>query len=1012
MNSKMTNRLVGGIVFLISFTQFSLTVQPSVPFWDCGEFSAAVSHQQVPHPPGAPLFIMAARIFHLIPVGDPGWRVNMVSVLASALSVLLLYLTSVEVIRAWRKKENAPIDQLLLYGTAAIGALSLSFSDSFWFNGVESEVYASGSLCSGMVLFLLMRWWHNADQKGNERYLLLIAYVIGLSTGVHLLAILAVFTVVMVVYFRKYEVNTKSFLGMMAAGLVAFLIVYPGVVIWFPTMLAGDFPLKMTDADGRKVHMIEDSIGVTVAAVLLVLGIIYFIWWTRKEKKNPLWSISGLAILCMIGGYFTYGQVLVRSNGRPPLNENAPNNLPSLISYLSREQYGDNPMISPRRYSNDPMHRATYQNYKSDGEFMWKYQIDHMFLRYWFWSYIGRAGDRQDAPAGAKLAVIPDKKADLEKWWYGSSYDNIFPVRFWGIPFLLGMFGMYWHFKRDWKLGLAFLAGFLVMGVVAAFVQNQQDPQPRERDYFYVGAFAIFSMWVGIGVLGILEIMEEKFKDRVGGWMAPAAAVFAIGVIGVDFNMGYNGWKMHDRSGNYLAWDYSYNILQSCDKDAILFTYGDNDTFPLWYLQDVAGVRRDVRIVNLSLGQTHWYIKQLKHEQPWGAAEVPISIGDDQLEKDEEDPNGLYPKPGEAKAVVIPIPADTVRAYTKDSSLIAKPALRFNYTPGATYTIQGKPTKFFRVNDQLVYDIVKTNAEQGWKRPICWSVTVAPDAYVGMNNYLSMQGMVLKLMPVPGRNAGGGETINYAAMEAQLMHVPDHGYTEPHQGFLFRNLDNPHLYIDNVHRGYLTNFREAFLATARGLIYEDPPRTQEADATLNMMEKRLPHELFPMQYFLLTEVVSLYQMAGDTAGVNKFSDFAIKASEDLINKPGYKEFREQRNPPEQVLLQMYEIREEYDKGIAMLNNTFLPAMQGNASQLKLVKEKISELLIKKYQKEGKFKEALGEVDKAMLMIGTATDQNSVQSKQNFEMMRQSLEAKLGIQHTDSAAPPKDTAAHM
>lgn len=1003
MTSKQTNRLVGGIVFLISFIQFAMTVQPSVPFWDCGEFTAAASSQQVPHPPGAPLFLMVGRLFHMIPIGDPGWRVNMVSVLASALSVLLLYLTAVEVVRVWRKKEDSITDKIIMYGTAAIGALSLSFSDSFWFNGVESEVYAGGSLFMGLVLWLIMRWYHEADKKGNERYLLLIAYIIGLSTGVHLLSILTTFTVVMIIYFRKYEVTVQSFLGMMGAALVSFLAIYPGIVIWLPTMLAGDFPLKTTDADGRKVHMIEDSPAVTIAVILLVIGVVYFLWWSRKEKKNPLWSMASLSVLCMLVGYFTYAQVLVRSNARPPLNENAPSDLPKLISYLSREQYGDNPMISPRRWSQDPMHRATWANYKSDGEFFWKWQIDHMFFRYMWWNYIGKAGDRQDAPSGTKLAVIPEKKADLEKWWYGSSYGDTFPIRFWGIPFLIGMFGMYWHFKRDWKMGLAFLAGFLVMGVVAAFVQNQQEPQPRERDYFYCGAFAIFSMWVGIGVLGILELIEERMKDKVGGWLAPAGAVFVLGFIAVDVNMAVGGWKSHDRSGNYLPWDYSYNILQSCDKDAILFTYGDNDTFPLWYLQDVAGVRRDVRIVNLSLGQTHWYIKQLKHERPWGTAEVPLTIPDELLDKDEEDPSGLYPQPGNAKVVEIPVPADTMRAHTKDSALIARPVLRFTYTPGATYGKQ----KYFRVNDQLVYDIVKTNAERGWTRPICWSVTVAPDAYVGLGSFLKMQGMVVKLQPVQVRTNGAGESVDEQLMMAHLLHTPDHPYTEPHLGFMFRNLDDPKLYIDAVHRGYLVNFREAFLTTARALLYADVPRRAEADSVLNMMDRRIPHARFPLQYFLLAEVAGLYQMTNDTAQLNKFTQYTIDACNDLLTKKGYNEFIESRYPtPYEIMLNMYEARSDYDKGLELLNS-LLPQVQGNANQQKLIKQKIYEMQVKQMAFQGKYKEALGVIDQALQLIGSANDQNSAVSRQNFQQMRMQLQQKAGI------APAADTGTpHM
>ncbi|HZV12825.1 MAG TPA: DUF2723 domain-containing protein, partial [Candidatus Kapabacteria bacterium] len=825
MNTQKTNRIVAGGVFLVSFIQFAITVQPSVPFWDCGEFAAAANTLQVPHPPGAPLFVLVGRIFQMLPFGDPAWRINMVSVLASALTVMLLYLVLVNVIRIWHDTVETKTDKLLVFGASVIGALSLSFSDTFWFNGVESEVYASALLCTALTLWLITQWYHRADEAGNERYLLLIAYIIGLSMGIHPLGLLSVFTIVMIVCFRTYEITVKSFLAMCSAALLAFFIIYSGVMMRLPALLEGKL---------------------LIIAGVLILAMIFFIWRAAKRQKNLLLGVISVSILCLIAGYATYAVVLVRSNAHPPMNENQPGELSSLDSYISRQGYGDM-TIWPRLISPNQTNVQTGESYTSDLEFLWKYQTEHMFLRYLYWQYIGRAGDVQDAPSGFTMVVIPDTKKDLKQWWYGSSYDNIFPVRFFGIPFLLGLFGLYWHFKKDWKTGLAFLVGFLAMGIGADLFQNQQLPQPRESDYFYTGAFFVYSLWIGIGAFGILELIGDKITDRAGLRFASVAGTCAVLAIAVDVTMGLNGWDAHNRSGNYVPWDYAYNTLQSCGKNAILFTAGDNDTFPLWYLQDVEGIRRDIRVVNLPLTNTHWYVSQLKNEQPYGTDVVPMSIPQSALDKPEGDPNGLYPQPGEPQVVTLVVPRDTMAHYTNDPALLLHPVIRFTYAPDMTFTIKGRPVQYISEPEQVVFDIIKTNAEQGWKRPICWANTCSPDEYIGLGDYVRSSGIAVTLVPVASRSRNGMDAVDLRAIEQNLLHEPGHAYGEQHYGFRFRDLNDPHLYLDEVHRQLLTTYRQAFLTLAMHCAYDEKPDVARADSVLNIMNAKIPHEIFPMQ---------------------------------------------------------------------------------------------------------------------------------------------------------------------
>ena len=401
MDFKLTNRIFAAFVFLFATIIYVMTVQPTFSFWDCGEFIACAFTLSVPHPPGAPFFTLMGKIFTMFPTAsDIGLRVNYLSVISSSLCVLLLYLISVKVIKSWKGNPKSFTETLIICGASAVGALSYAFSDSFWFNALEFEVYGMGTLLIGICMYLLMIWWEKSDEPGSDKYLLLVAYVVGLSIGIHLLVAQCIFLAGLFFYFKRYEYTPKTLLIAIALSSIAFFLVYPGIVKKFPLIMSG-----------------------SVALGVVLIGLIVFGIYYARQKMNPILSLLTLSLFLIILGYSTYISILQRANvTNLPLNENSPSNLESLISYLNREQYGQQPLVMPRRYSQEPQHQAIYSKYSSDMEFLWKYQINHMFNRYWFWNYIGRAGYDQN--------------------------DGVDFKKFYAIPFLLGMFGLFYLFKK------------------------------------------------------------------------------------------------------------------------------------------------------------------------------------------------------------------------------------------------------------------------------------------------------------------------------------------------------------------------------------------------------------------------------------------------------------------------------------------------------------------------------------------------------------------------------------
>ncbi len=873
MDHKKLNRIVAAVIFLVSLVVFIKTLSDTVVFWDVGEFIAATYLMQVPHPPGSPLFLILAKVFAMFPTAhDPAVRVHLISPFASALTAAFLYLSIVKLILSWRDKPQTLVDKLAIYGSAAIGALSLTFSPTFWFNAEEAEVYGMSMLFVGMITYFALRWNERADSPGSERYILFISYLIGLSLGVHLLSLLVIFPFMMIFYFRRYEFTLTSFIKFGIAAVMIFGIVYPGIVKWLSGLLDGSVTIN---------GQVYKNVLIGLLPYAIIGGAVYGVYYSHVHKKL-LMNIALMSGLFILMGYSTYTLVIIRANAHPPMNENNPNTLTRLESYLNREQYGDAPLMK-RRYSTEPQHQGIYTKYSSDSDFLWRYQIDHMFLRYFLWQYAGIEGDWQDA---------------------GVNWKQLY-----GIPLFFGLLGCYYHFRKDRKMWFVFLSFFMIMGFVLALYFNMQEPQPRERDYFYVGSFFVFSIWIGMGVLGLLEKAREMLKDEKSHIYA-AGGVLLFSTAFIPANMLRTNYKDADRTGDFVAWDYSYNLLQSCETDGILFTNGDNDTFPLWYLQDVEGVRRDIRIVNLSLVNTPWYVHQLKNETPHGAKKVPISISDAQIEE-------LQPIQWEPRQMMLPVPKNVLNQYGISDAASGQPALidtAVVRTGAIRFTLPNTMTfgsvKAIRVQDIMAWDIISTNQ---WERPIYFAVTSTPDSKIGLDRFFRMDGLAMKLIPYQSASDEG--VIVDTILAANLFNTPA-GFSKTfRRGYKFRGLGDSTVYYDENVTRLTMNYRNAFLRLALYHLNQSHnfPKAIEA---LDSMEAKIPHRVMQMDYRLMYDVANFYNYAGAKEKYAAFtSELEVKLQEMIKTNP-----HDQLNQynPYSVLLSIYEGREDYAKAMEIL----------------------------------------------------------------------------------------------
>lgn len=777
MTHQFIHRFLGSLVFLTALVLYGLTVSPTVSFWDCGEFIATSFTMGIPHPPGTPIYMLLGRFFTSIPfVEDIGLRMNYISVISSAVSILLTYLIIIQLIKYWKPNPNAWdfTDKISSYGGAVVGAFVLMTSESFWFNSVESEVYAISLTFTALVVWITFIWAEHADEPHSDRYLLLIAYLMGLATGIHLLNLLTIFMVTTVYYFRKYEFSWFSFFTLIGISVLIFLSIYPGLIKGIPVLFKSGY-----------------------LALLGFVGLIVFaIYWTHKNRLRFA-NLASLSVFMIVIGYASYAVIFIRANTNPPINENDPSTPAAMYSYLNREQYGDSPFFN-RRWSPDPIHQQSYAKYKSDGDYFWSYQINHMFNRYLAWNFIGKSNDEQDA-----------------------GWD---PSKFWFLPFILGFIGLYHHVSKDYKNGLAIIALFFVTGYAIVLYLNQTEPQPRERDYSYVGAFFVFALWVGIGASAILDYFKTVISKNEYFKYASPAILFLM-IVFIPGRMLAINYSLNDRSKWYVPYDYARNILASLEPNAIIFTNGDNDTFPLWYQQEVEGFRTDVRVANLSLLNTDWYIKQLKNDEPRGALKVPMPSNlTDQMLKTIQ----AIPWAKEGRVVYVPVNKTAVmeselgsqfaNEFNVDDTIVWKmdPAMEFRGIP------------LVRVQDFMIYNIISSSQ---WKRPIYFTVTVPEYNRIGLDNYLQLEGLVYRLVPKKGGDPF--QRIQPEKMKENLL-----------EKYWYRNMHLDGVFYDENIRKLGLNYRNLFQRLAFHFLNNNDHKT--AIEVMDKMQELISNDSFPI----------------------------------------------------------------------------------------------------------------------------------------------------------------------
>lgn len=860
MNYKKEYYIFGSIVFLFATVVYLLTMQPGISFWNSGELAACAYTLSVPHPPGAPLLILIGRIAALFPFGsNPAVKLNAILALSSGVTILLLYLIIVSVIRSWRGLPKEKWDAYMVFGSASIGALSLAFCDSFWFNALNSEVYAFSTMLTALCIWLLLLWWEKTDDEKSDKILLLVAYIAGLSLGIHLITFLVILAGGLLYYFKRYEYSRKKLLIAFLTVCVFSLLIYPVIVLWYPSWLSGTLT----------IFKVQSSKIVMWIAILLIPALIIACVFSYKFKKNTI-TLCLASLLLIIMGYTIYTSVLLRARVENlPINENSPNKMKTLATYLNSEQYGDIPFW-PRRYSGDPMNKRTWSNYSGNLDFLWRYQFNHMFTRYLGWQYIGRAGYNQDM---------------------GINWKKLY-----GIPLLIGLFGLFYHFRKSWKMSLAFLWLFLLMGILTALYQNYQDPQPRERDYLFQGAYLVYSIWIGIGVMGFLELTTKRIKNK-SSIKATFTIIFLFSFVLVPVNMLRTNYQYHNRHGNYATSDFAYNILQSTAKDAILFTNGDNDTFPLWYLQSL-GYRTDVRVVNLNLLNTSWYVKQMKNDAPFGSSKVPISLNDEQI-------NNISPISwSDSKTVSVSVPEE---AYP--DSLKNKSDLPDKLTWKIPYTTKNHDSKGIRVQDVILYDIIKTN---NWQRPIYFSTFVSEDNYIGLDEYLVTEGLTKRLVPFK-EESNEQFRINEKFMYDNLLSNPSNYSRTAQSGFVFKGLNEQGIFFDQTEINYIQSYRSQYLTLAYSYLDKDSIKVAEV---LNRMESNIPRKIIPMDYRILYDVAMLYHKIGDGITFAQiFPEIEKPALDDLNKNPD--DYTSYYNSYK-ILIDIYEAYKDYEKALDIL----------------------------------------------------------------------------------------------
>ena len=937
-HTKLINNILGWLVFIVACITYFATLEPTVSWWDCGEFITSAFKLEVGHPPGAPTFMILGRIFTLFApdVTKAAVMVNSLSAIASAATIMFLYWTIVHLARKLFPGEKLNTgEQIAVWGSGLVGALAFTFTDSFWFSAVEGEVYALSSLFTAMVFWAILKWENVAHEKYANRWLVLIAYLMGLSIGVHLLNLLAIPAIGMVYYFKKYEFSWKGVIYALAASMGILLGIQYGIIPGVPHV-AFIFDRIFVNAFGLPFNS-----GILFMGALVVAGSVWGINYTRKRNKVVLNTALTMVIVILIG-YSSFALIVIRASANPPMNQNSPDNAFALVRYLNREQYGDRPLVKgpyynapriatkapkeqynkvdgkykitgtmpggsvyepkmetifPRMYSDKANHVQAYKEWgkvkgtpvrvRDRGEvktlqkptfaenlrFFFSYQIGHMYMRYFMWNFVGRQNDVQghggfqNGNWVSGISFIDEPKTgprdNMPEWMKNDPSRNVYYF----LPLLLGLLGLFFQYNQGKKGKETFAVTmllFILTGIAIVVYLNQYPYQPRERDYAYAGSFYAFAIWIGLGVLAIHSGLKKVLKGAPGAVLATA-----ISLITVPGVLASQNWDDHDRSGKYMTRDYAKNYLESCAPNAILFTYGDNDTFPLWYVQEVEGVRRDIKIVNISYLGMDWYISQQQFKT-YDADPVPFSFTKDKYYMGRMDAVLFQDRikgSVELSEAMDFLGSDDVRTkvqVTNGDMMDYLPSRDFHITVDKQKVLDSGTVKqkdadliadrvSFRISDNLISKsemaVLNMIAANNWERPIYIDHSLIFTGNIHFLDWLQFEGLAYRFVPIRTPKQG----VTAGRIDAEIL------YDNVMNKFVWGNVNDPDIHMDEYNRKQINIMQTQYMFTRLSQALLAEGETEKAIEVADKMFELFPNEKIPLDY-------SSFQMAAQYYG--------------------------------------------------------------------------------------------------------------------------------------------------
>ena len=989
MNYKKLNTIVGWLVFAIATATYFLTIEPTTSFWDCGEYIATSVKLQVGHPPGAPFFQLMGNLFGQLASAaeHQALMVNALSALSSSFSILFLFWTitalSVKILGGKDKLDNASIIAVL--GAGAVGALAYTFSDSFWFSAVEGEVYAMSSFFTAAAFWAVLKWEQAVDEDPNaNRWLLLIAYLVGLSVGVHILVFLTIPAIAMIYYFKKFPKTTRNGFIIANASSIGILAIVFAFIIPMVLRLFSTLEITFVNTIGLPFHS-----GTIAASLILIGAVVFGLTWSKKQDK-PLVQQSILAVMLIVLGYSTFIILAIRSNANTPIDENNPEDAMSLLAYYNREQYGDWPVLYgksfnapydrndpfsdgkpvyqrgyavmkgpkqvtafklkseaeayvaekggnltidgkylmtddkkaskpnydpkyqgffPRIWNDDPQYKQNYLKivgitdekkpitFAQNVKFFFEYQVGKMYWRYFMWNFSGRQNDAQHRYEMSKgnwitgIGFIDAMRIGNQENLPDHMKNDPSRNTYFMLPFLLGVFGLWYQYKKNNKDAWAVTLFFLLTGLAIVVYTNHKPFEPRERDYAFVGSFYAFAIWIGIGALGLWDTLRSKMNPQVASYL-----VIAVTMVAVPVRMAAENWDDHDRSNRYTARDIAKAYLDSCAPNAILFTNGDNDTFPLWYVQEVEGYRTDVRVVNLSLLNTDWYIDQ-QRRAAYDGESVPFSFDWNQyvqgtrdvlyyrdlgvkgrwdvkdfVKFTKRDDSQVKFKTGGNKELPL-YPQKKLRISIDKEAVLANGVVdAADSSKIVDYIDWDWKSNVITKRDLMVIDLIANN---DWTRPIYFSITVgnSPKSYFWLNDYFQLEGMAYRFVPIYHKSAASG--IDYGKVNTDIM------YDNLVNKFSYGNMELPEVYLDETNRRLSYNLRTIFGRLANEFIAEG--NNAKAVEVLDFAMEKMPTEKFGYNYFLFG-VIDAYYRAG---AVDKARDLTNAFAQHLDDELNY-----------------------------------------------------------------------------------------------------------------------------